>query len=260
MSAEDDGVTPPVTSDYRYAPIPQDLLYDPSISAQAVRIYGVLMRHGSDPSRCYPSHERLGQLIGVSERSVQRPLAELVKAGWIKKVRRTNKHGERTSDGYHVFSVRADLRVPTAQEVPLGQRAKTSEEREQVTTNESNKTPAVVNDDAPNAGQILKGFIDWCDTNGHARPANPGQLGKVISQLLAANHPPAAIKRALTTTSAFTLNAVEFELRRVDGSAPSKAQQKHRNTLEAIAKGVDAASRAGLFANNDPVEVASRER
>lgn len=259
MSAEDDGVTPPVTTDYRFAQIPQDLLYDPAMSAQAVRIYGVLMRHGSDPARCYPSHERLGQLIGVSERSVQRPLAELVKAGWIKKVRRTNKHGERTSDGYHVFSVRADLRVPTAQEVPLGQRAKTSEEREQVTTNESNKTPAVVNDDAPNAGRIVKGFIDWCDMNGHARPANPGQLGKVVSQLLAAKHPPAAIKRALTTTSAFTLNAVEFELRRVEGIAPSRAQQKHRSNLKVIAQAGASARRAGLF-TNDSVEVASRER
>jgi hypothetical protein len=90
-----------VTTDYRFAPIPEQLLYDHSMDPLAVRVYGVLMRHGQDPDSCYPSHARIAKLIGVSERSVARPLKDLANAGWITREFRTSDKG-RTSDGYHV--------------------------------------------------------------------------------------------------------------------------------------------------------------
>lgn len=91
-----------VTSDYRFAPIPEDLLYDPAISDLAVRVYGVLARHGMTPESCYPSHARIAGFCGCSPRSIQRPLRALEDAGWITRVPRYSDTGERTSDGFIV--------------------------------------------------------------------------------------------------------------------------------------------------------------
>lgn len=229
---DDDGTTPPVTTDYIFAPIPEDVLYDLALSAQAVRIYGVLMRYGLTPGSCFPSHKTIGERVGSSERSVQRPLRELVKAGWITKVRRFNKRGERTSDGYHVHTRRAEMREPTARKRPVVQRAETSEERKPLEP--SNESSSLVASDE-NAGLIVKGYIDWCDRNQRPRPARPGQVGKTVAQLLAANYSAAAIKRALTTTSVFTVTAMEYELRKqTNGHGMSPAQAKEARTAQAI--------------------------
>ena len=86
-----------------WAMVPQDLLYDAALSANAVRIYGCLARHGSDPANCYPSHARIAGLLGMSERSIARPLAELAEAGWVTKVKRPPlPDGTRRPDAYHV--------------------------------------------------------------------------------------------------------------------------------------------------------------
>lgn len=90
-----------VSTDYRFAPIPEDLVYS-EMTDKAVRVYAVLMRHGLDPSTCYPSHGRIGELIGAAGRSIQRPLRELEEAGWITRVPRFDTRGDRTSDGFHV--------------------------------------------------------------------------------------------------------------------------------------------------------------
>lgn len=91
-----------VTTSYRFAPIPEALLYDSTVDHLAVRVYGALARHGMDPASCYPSHRRLAQLVGVSPRSVQRPLKVLEEAGWISRTERFSDRGDRLSDGYHV--------------------------------------------------------------------------------------------------------------------------------------------------------------
>jgi len=92
--------------------MPEGVLYDPSLSDKAVRVYGALLRHGSDPTNCYPSHDRIARLIGCSKRSVARPLDELEKGGWVERAKRYDANGARTSDGY---MVRVN-RVPDAQE------------------------------------------------------------------------------------------------------------------------------------------------
>lgn len=115
-----------VTTDYRFAPIPEQLLYDHSMDPLAVRVYGVLMRHGQDPDSCYPSHARIAKLIGVSERSVARPLKDLANAGWITREFRTSAQG-RTSDGYHVRST--PLRPTDGKEVRAPERAQPDQKR-----------------------------------------------------------------------------------------------------------------------------------
>lgn len=98
-----------VTTDYRFAPVPEALLFDPNISPLAVRVYGVLARHGMTPESCYPSHASIAERCGCAPRSVQRPLRELEEAGWITRVPRFDERGDRRSDGFIV-------RVQTAQE------------------------------------------------------------------------------------------------------------------------------------------------
>lgn len=85
-----------------YAMVPEALLYDPAISDKAVRLYGVLRRHGDDPANCYPSKRRLATLMGCAPASIGRPLRELETSGWIERVARTTELGDPDSNGYHI--------------------------------------------------------------------------------------------------------------------------------------------------------------
>ena len=124
MSSATDQVGPGngVETDYRYAPIPQELLYS-ALTDKAVRVYGVLARHGMTKDDCYPSHRRIAQLIGCAPRSVRRPLEELEDSGWIESVPRFDARGDRTSNGYLV-RIKPDktttLSAPPAQESAEG--------------------------------------------------------------------------------------------------------------------------------------------
>lgn len=122
-----------------WAPIPEALLYDPSITANAVRIYGCLARHGTDPANCYPSHERIAKLLGMSARSVARPLAELAEAGWVTKVKRPPlADGTRRPDSYYVHLSRSPARstaqssAEPARDPARDLRAESRDEREPV--------------------------------------------------------------------------------------------------------------------------------
>ncbi len=97
----DDAPPPPVQAEYKWAPIPEELLYDRRISHLAVRVYGTLMRYAQMPGGCYPSHRRIAEHVGASQRSIQKPLRDLENAGWISRfVRTSSDHDGRTSDGY----------------------------------------------------------------------------------------------------------------------------------------------------------------
>lgn len=87
-----------------FAMIPEALLYDRTLSDKAVRLYGALRRHGDDPSNCYPSKRRLGDLLGCAPASINRPTRELEDAGWVRRVPREGPTGEQTSHGYFVFA------------------------------------------------------------------------------------------------------------------------------------------------------------
>jgi hypothetical protein len=86
---------------YRFAMIPEWILYHEGLSPLAVRLYGALARHGMDPGTCYPSHARLGRLIGVEEKSIKRPLRQLIEVDAVHVTRRWVR-GRRTSNGYRL--------------------------------------------------------------------------------------------------------------------------------------------------------------
>lgn len=112
----------------RFAQIPEALLYDSTVSSDAVRVYGVLQRHGDDPANCYPSYDRIATLIGRSPRSVPAWITELERLGWVERVpRAVDKEGHvivnpedmaglaPTSNGYIIHDPpRVAQRVPPA--------------------------------------------------------------------------------------------------------------------------------------------------
>lgn len=97
-----------------FAMVPEALLYDPERSDKAVRLYGVLRRHGDDPTDCYPSKRRLADLMGCAPASLNRPLNELEDAGWIVRVARVDDRGQ-TSNGYHVHAAPRTSSAPRSQ-------------------------------------------------------------------------------------------------------------------------------------------------
>jgi len=84
-----------------WAKVPEALIYS-ELSANAVRIYAAFMRHGSDPTNCYPSYARLAELCHMGQTTVRRAVAELVEAGWIEIEHRYDADGRQTSNGYHI--------------------------------------------------------------------------------------------------------------------------------------------------------------
>lgn len=121
---------PAVTVEAYYAQVPEALLYDPAVCAEAVRVYGVLHRYGNHPGNCYPSYATIAAHVAKSERSIPGWIRSLEEAGWILRVPRWRKGDtsstappdgeegwEPTSNGYHLFTIkRADGRGVYAQE------------------------------------------------------------------------------------------------------------------------------------------------
>jgi hypothetical protein len=177
---------PLVQMGYRFAAIPEWILYHPNLSATAVRLYGALARHGMTPDSCYPSHARLAKLIGVSERSIQAPIRDLEKVGAIQRFKRGGDDGERqTSNGYRLAGDTALRNVPPAlrNAPPPAQRnapppalrnapKESKEEREQ---EEREKPPRAAPSDnlqlwsAPDAAPAVRG------------EATPAEMAKILT-------------------------------------------------------------------------------
>lgn len=157
--------SPHVRVDERFAIIPEALLYDADVPAEAVRVYGVLVRHGSDPSNCYPSHARIAERIGKSARSVPAWIRALEDAGWVDRVPRWRRGDEvatsrpdgdgwePTSNGYVVRAVQRGVRaeergpLPAEEQPPsaLGRAPKDSHEND--TQEENARAGSLFSDD-----------------------------------------------------------------------------------------------------------------
>ena len=66
----------------KFAKVPEALAFSDA-SDRTIRVYVALVRHGTTPARCFPSHDRLAELCRCSVPSVKRALAELVAGGWV---------------------------------------------------------------------------------------------------------------------------------------------------------------------------------
>ncbi len=98
---------------FRFAQIPEELIYS-EVSGRAIKIFSALLRHGDDPTNCYPSHKRLADKCHMSMATVRRAIAELEESGWVSVEARYRDAGQ-TSNGYTLF----DTPLLTGEHPPL---------------------------------------------------------------------------------------------------------------------------------------------
>jgi hypothetical protein len=82
----------------KFAVVPEWILYA-DISAQALRIYGVMARHADKGTgKAFPSHRVIAERGRCSIRTVQRALAELVQLGAIEITERKTEAGQHSNE------------------------------------------------------------------------------------------------------------------------------------------------------------------
>jgi hypothetical protein len=82
----------------KFAVIPEWILYA-DISAQALRIYGVMARHADKGTgKAFPSHRIIAERGHCSIRTVQRALVELAELGAIEITERNEPGGQRSNE------------------------------------------------------------------------------------------------------------------------------------------------------------------
>lgn len=86
-----------------YECVPHGLLLDTTVSANTLRVYLILRKHRDyDTGKSWPGLARVGELVGMSSRTVQRCVNELVAAGYVCVTPRYNQYGGQTSNLYHI--------------------------------------------------------------------------------------------------------------------------------------------------------------
>lgn len=96
-------MTPSVTVDRGpFEMVPHWLLDHPDVSAQAVRLYMLIRRHGDKTGLAFPGRKRLAEQLHASPSTVDRARSELVAVGAICERRRSSEDGDWTSNEYHV--------------------------------------------------------------------------------------------------------------------------------------------------------------
>ena len=94
---------------------PHWLLFDSRVSALAVRLYLVLRMHADASGECFPSRQRLANLLHVSIPTVDKARQQLLDAGAISVTQRQSFNGEWKSLLYRVFWERSGGRQDSLQ-------------------------------------------------------------------------------------------------------------------------------------------------
>lgn len=94
---------------------PHWLLFDSRVSALAVRLYLVLRMHADVRGECFPSRQRLANLLHVSIPTVDKARQQLLDAGAISVTQRQAVNGEWKSLLYRVFWERSGGRQDSLQ-------------------------------------------------------------------------------------------------------------------------------------------------
>ena len=77
-----------------------ELIFRDDLSFAAQSIYRYLRYRQGKNKGCYPSHKMIAADTQCSVSTVKRAIAELIKAGYIKKINRRRSNGAKTSNIY----------------------------------------------------------------------------------------------------------------------------------------------------------------
>ena len=75
-------------SAYGFTQVPNVILRDEKLTLGAKMAYAMLLSYAWQKESCFPGQERLAKDIGVSKRSVVTFMKELVKSGYVERIRR----------------------------------------------------------------------------------------------------------------------------------------------------------------------------
>lgn len=93
-----------IKADHYFTIIPEWVLYA-NISANAVRLYGVLRRYADDHGTCWPSRKTVAEKCHADVKTVTRAIAELVEIGAVTVEARVDGENRQTTNLYVIHSV-----------------------------------------------------------------------------------------------------------------------------------------------------------
>lgn len=105
-----------------FAVVPEALIYDGRLSAQAVRLWAALDRHANRERASWPSRRRLAGLTHSSPATVDRSARELEAAGWLRIERRPveGEGGTHYLSSRYVLTISATVGAPVEVDPPEG--------------------------------------------------------------------------------------------------------------------------------------------
>lgn len=115
-----------VETEYRFAMIPESVLWHPDLTAEDVRVYGTLARFGNGSGERSPSRRLIAERCGRSVDTVDRSLRNLEAVGAVAiERRRVTKDGKvrHLSSVYRLVQVAAEARPGVAADTRPGSRA-----------------------------------------------------------------------------------------------------------------------------------------
>lgn len=99
QSVDDDPAPEVVRRGYRFAILPEWVLYHRGLSDRAIRLFCVLDRFADADGACFPSRKTLAERMGTSIKTIDRAMAELGAAGAVT-VEVRMREGRQTSNRY----------------------------------------------------------------------------------------------------------------------------------------------------------------
>jgi hypothetical protein len=99
----------------KFSTLPHAVLFDRTISRDAVMLYAVLQSHWWQGGECWASHATLADEMRVSERMLRRYLNELIAAGHITE----EAAGYRRSKTYRPSSIGTTCQIETVNQTPV---------------------------------------------------------------------------------------------------------------------------------------------
>lgn len=179
-----------LSADNFFTIIPEWVLFS-DISAQAIRLYGVLRRYADRDGTCFPSRKRLASDLRVeSVKPVDKALKELVVIGAVTITNRYTDQGDLQSNLYVVLSSPqgSDEKLPTS--IPFGPHGGSRNiptlvaKNSQITRanlNESQDNEKTYNDDVIVLCNLL---ADLMTANGVKRPTISGKWYSDMDKLI----------------------------------------------------------------------------
>ena len=98
---------------FPFTMIDNKLLEDKSLKYYVKLTYIMLCKFANNQHQCFPSRKTIAELADCSVKSVDRAIKELIKRGYIRKVKRKTKKGDYTSNLYEILGVKgSDTETP----------------------------------------------------------------------------------------------------------------------------------------------------